>query len=82
MSERLPPLRGYELEKWHFYAYLPWKNGNLCLYLPWKNGNNMIKRQINSKIVDFYKNTRKALLLSGARQVGQTYIIRTFGTTL
>lgn len=41
----------------------------------------MIKRQIYNKIVDFYKNTRKALLLSGARQVGKTYIIREFGTT-
>lgn len=41
----------------------------------------MIKRQIYNKIVDFYKSTQKALLLSGARQVGKTYIIREFGST-
>lgn len=69
------------MEKWRFWLKKRWKNGILCLYLRWKNGIIMIKRQIYSKIVDFYKNTNKALLLSGARQVGKTYIIREFGTT-
>lgn len=69
------------MEKWQFYPKNHWKNGNLYLYLHWKNGNFMIKRQIYNKIADFYKNTRKALLLSGARQVGKTYIIREFGST-
>lgn len=41
----------------------------------------MIKRQIYNRIVDFYNETSKALLLTGARQVGKTYIIREFGKT-
>ena len=41
----------------------------------------MIKRQIYKKIEDFYKQTSKALLITGARQVGKTYIIREFGKT-
>ena len=39
----------------------------------------MIKRKIYSDIVDFYKNHKKALLLTGARQVGKTYAFRKFG---
>ena len=39
----------------------------------------MIKRQIDLFIADFYKSTRKALLITGARQVGKTYSIREFG---
>ncbi len=31
----------------------------------------MIKKKIYSDIVDFYKNPNKALLLTGARQVGR-----------
>lgn len=41
----------------------------------------MIKRQIYSKIVNFFKMTSKALLITGARQVGKTFIIREFGKT-
>lgn len=39
----------------------------------------MIKRKIYNEIVDFYKNHNKALLLTGARQVGKTYAFRKFG---
>ena len=39
----------------------------------------MIKRKIESRIRDFYKNDKKALLITGARQVGKTYIIREVG---
>lgn len=41
----------------------------------------MIKRQIYNRIAEFYKATSKALLVTGARQVGKTYIIREFGKT-
>ena len=69
------------LEKWRFWPFLPWKNGRIMLILPWKNGDKMIKRQIYNRIVNFYKITSKALLITGARQVGKTYIIREFGKT-
>ena len=40
----------------------------------------MIRRKIEARIRDFYKNDpRKALLITGARQVGKTYVIRKFG---
>ena len=39
----------------------------------------MIKRKIDKEIADFYKNHSKALLLTGARQVGKTYAFRKFG---
>ena len=39
----------------------------------------MIKRQIENYISDFYKNTSKALLITGARQTGKTFSIREFG---
>ena len=35
-----------------------------------------MKREIESKIIKWFKNDNKALLISGARQVGKTYIIR------
>lgn len=35
-------------------------------------------RKIMSKLVDWYKNSNKALMITGARQVGKTYIIREF----
>ena len=41
----------------------------------------MIKRHIYSEIERFYKETTKALLITGARQVGKTYTIREFGKT-
>lgn len=36
----------------------------------------MLKRKIESKIVNWINNSNKALLIDGARQVGKTYIIR------
>ncbi len=41
----------------------------------------MIKRKIEDRIKEFYKKDKKALLITGARQVGKTYIIRQFGKT-
>lgn len=39
----------------------------------------MIKRKIENRIHEFYKKGKKALLITGARQVGKTYIIREVG---
>ena len=39
----------------------------------------MIQRKIEKRIRDFYEGDKKALLITGARQVGKTYIIREFG---
>ena len=39
----------------------------------------MIQRKIEKRIRDFYEDDKKALLITGARQVGKTYIIREFG---
>lgn len=41
----------------------------------------MIRRQIYNKIEEFFKTTAKALLITGARQVGKTFIIREYGKT-
>ena len=40
---------------------------------------NMLKRKIDNYIKDFYKTTQKALLITGARQIGKTFSIRAFG---
>lgn len=39
----------------------------------------MLKRKIDRYIRDFYASTRKALLITGARQTGKTFSIRQFG---
>ena len=39
----------------------------------------MINRKIENRIREFYKKDKKALLITGARQVGKTYIIREVG---
>ena len=39
----------------------------------------MLKRKIDSYIASFYKTTRNALLVTGARQIGKTFSIREFG---
>ncbi len=41
----------------------------------------MLKRKVDSYIRHFYANTKKALLLTGARQTGKTYSVREFGRT-
>lgn len=39
----------------------------------------MIKRKIDSYLADFFDTHKKALMLTGARQIGKTYSIRHFG---
>lgn len=39
----------------------------------------MLKRKIDNYIQNYYKTTRNALLITGARQIGKTYSIRKFG---
>ena len=39
----------------------------------------MLKRKIDNYLKEFYKTTKKALLITGARQIGKTFSIRTFG---
>ena len=39
----------------------------------------MIKRKINRFLDEYYSSTKKALLVTGARQTGKTYSIRQFG---
>ncbi len=38
----------------------------------------MLKRHIDSVLDNHYASTRKALLLTGARQTGKTYAIQAF----
>lgn len=38
----------------------------------------MLERKITKRIVNFFKNQNKALLITGARQIGKTYIIRQY----
>ena len=39
----------------------------------------MLRREIDTFIEDFYKSTDKALLITGARQIGKTFSIREYG---
>lgn len=39
----------------------------------------MLKRKIDAYIRNYYETTRNALLITGARQIGETYSIRQFG---
>ena len=39
----------------------------------------MIKRKIDRYLEEYYDSTKKALLITGARQTGKTYSIRNFG---
>ena len=41
----------------------------------------MLKRKIDNYLMDYYRKTGNALLITGARQVGKTYSIREFGKT-
>ncbi len=47
--------------------------------MPWKSGKNMINRKILKYLENYYKSSRNALLLTGARQTGKTFSVRTFG---
>jgi uncharacterized protein len=61
----------------------PWKSVKKWSFLPWKNVGKsvktMIKRKIEHWLDQFFKNTKKALLITGARQIGKTYSIRVVG---
>lgn len=56
------------------------KSGQNAIQFLGKSGqhkqNSMINRQLDNLIEEHYANTRNALLLSGARQVGKSYAIR------
>ena len=39
----------------------------------------MLKRKIDNYLQDYYKTSRNALLITGARQTGKTYSIRRYG---
>ena len=39
----------------------------------------MLKRKIDSYLVNYYSSTKKALLVTGARQTGKTFSIRQLG---
>ena len=39
----------------------------------------MLKRKIDKQIQDYFKQSRNALLITGARQTGKTYSIREYG---
>ncbi len=39
----------------------------------------MLKRKIDRRLRDFFKTSRNALLISGARQIGKTFSIREYG---
>lgn len=41
----------------------------------------MLKRKVEKELENFYATTNKALLVTGARQVGKSYSIRQFGKT-
>ncbi|MBQ9889036.1 MAG: AAA family ATPase, partial [Bacteroidales bacterium] len=41
----------------------------------------MLKRKIDNYLMDYYRKSGNALLITGARQVGKTYSIREFGKT-
>ena len=59
------------------------KNGHNAILFKRKNGQNscnyMIDRCLDDLIKNHYENSRNALLLSGARQVGKSYAIRKYG---
>lgn len=41
----------------------------------------MLNRKINRYLDDFYEQTKKALLITGARQTGKSFSVRQFGTS-
>lgn len=47
----------------------------------WKNGQIMLNRKIDKYLDDFFKNSNKALLVTGARQTGKSFSISHFGAT-
>ncbi len=45
----------------------------------WVGENGMLKRKVDNYLQDYYKNSRNALLITGARQIGKTRSIQEFG---
>lgn len=60
------------MEKCHFYANIPSEKCNSLV-------STMLKRKIDKQIQDYFKQSRNALLITGARQTGKTYSIREYG---
>lgn len=57
------------------------KTDKFYTFVVGKTAKYMIKRKIINRLENFYKSTEKAMLITGARQVGKTYAIRQFGRT-
>ena len=55
-----------------------WKNDKNHVVLCLENDIFMLKRKIFKQIEHFYKTNKGALLVTGARQIGKTYSVRTF----
>lgn len=71
------------LEKWHFYPIFILEKWHFCGAFSLEKWHfsifNMLKRKIDKELQDFYKQSKKALLITGARQIGKTYSIRQLG---
>jgi predicted AAA+ superfamily ATPase len=57
------------------------KSDNIRIFAVGKSDNIMLKRKIDSYLDDFFTRSKKALLLTGARQTGKSFSIRQFGKT-
>lgn len=64
------------LDLWHEYIIFATLSVN---YNKISKHSAMLFRKLASYIEEYYKNSRNALLLTGARQTGKTYSIRNFG---
>ena len=58
-----------------------WKNDKNHVVLCLENDIFMLKRKIFKQIEHFYKTSKGALLVTGARQIGKTYSVRTFANS-
>ena len=54
------------------------KMTKIMCFLCWENDIFMLKRKIFKQIEHFYKTSKGALLVTGARQIGKTYSVRKF----
>ena len=54
---------------------------DIFVFLPLEKRKIMINRKIDRFLEEYYTTTKKALLITGARQTGKTYSIRHFGRT-
>ena len=51
------------------------KSDIICIFAVGKSGNFMLKRKIDSYLNNFFANSKKALLLTGARKTGKSFSI-------